>query len=332
MAEGPAGACLSQGLCRGERRRPADPLQHRRFGHGAARRRREGLVARLRGRRRRTQRGFRFHRHMHGAVLRQEHPDPSGPGRLHRSRRHSHPFVRIHRSVDGPGQESGGSRLLEVGDRHRGERGQVGRSGGDGRLSRIRVARPLFRRRPDQLQAHPLHPGTGKHVPRLGPLRHLALQPHDRQALRVGALARSGKPADNPAQAQENRLEAEAADRDGHQLFGADRHARLFRHGRGRPHQGRPGHVLALRAGHRRTDGRRAHFSRYRRAGSRMEARRAVPAGGISQEAGRSGRAVPALPHHRQPGPAGYGLRGFQLLVLHRPVRRTRGKLAGALC
>ena len=53
---------------------------------------------------------------------------------------------------------------------------------------------------------------------------------------------------------------------------------------------------------------------------------------GLSRQAGRSRRAVPALPPDRQSGPAGHGLRRLQLELLHGAVRRHGRELAGALC
>jgi dimethylaniline monooxygenase (N-oxide forming) len=64
----------------------------------------------------------------------------------------------------------------------------------------------------------------------------------------------------------------------------------------------------------------------------RLQARRSLPARGLSQQARRSRWAISPVPPDRQSGPAGFGLCRIQLQLLHRAMRRHGRALAGALC
>ncbi len=176
----------------------------------------------------------------------------------------------------------------EIGDRHRGERGQFRRQRGHHRVSRAGVAHSVLRRRARQLQAHPLHPRAGADVRELGHRSAGAARACGRKAVGLGELARAREHAEDAAQAEAVRHGAEGADRGRRQLLGADRNPRLLPDGRRRPHQGGAGHLRSLRRQHHRDERRPARRRRRRGAGDRLQARRAVPARGVPEEAGRS--------------------------------------------
>ena len=133
-----------------------------------------------------SSRRIRFRRRLHRPVQRAPDAQPArrrvfqGAGRAHPA------LVAIQRSGDCQRPQGRRARRLEIGDRHRGQRGQFRRRRSDTRLPRAGMADSLFHRRPGQFQAHSLHPRPGGDVPKLGHRRAVAVRACDRKAVSSG--------------------------------------------------------------------------------------------------------------------------------------------------